>query len=131
MALEEPLPDQVSEARAQRLMQEIRCVACENEPISQSSAEIAGTMRVRVREMVSEGSTDAEVRAWFESRYGEFVLFRPSMRGVSGIVLWILPFAIFLLGCVGIVLLRRGGEQRSEIVPVGPDDYDHDNETVG
>ena len=72
------LDDPAEEARAQALMRELRCVACENEPISQSSAAIAEDMRSRVRAMVSEGASDDEVRDWFESRYGEFVLFPPS-----------------------------------------------------
>ncbi|MEM6410108.1 MAG: cytochrome c-type biogenesis protein [Pseudomonadota bacterium] len=130
MAFEEPLEDPSAEARAQRLMQEIRCVACENEPISQSSAEIAGTMRVRVREMVSDGASDADVRAWFESRYGEFVLFRPSTRGMSGLILWALPFTILLLGSVGIVLMRLSGEGSESVEPVEPESFDHDNGTT-
>lgn len=129
MALEEPLADPTAEARAQRLMQEIRCVACENEPISQSAAEIAGTMRVRVREMVDEGASDAEVRSWFEDRYGEFVLFRPSTRGVSGILLWGLPFTVLALGVCGILLSRRQSEAEKTIEAVSPEAFDHENGT--
>jgi len=130
MALEEPLADPTAEARAQRLMQEIRCVACENEPISQSAAEIAGTMRVRVREMVDDGASDAEVRTWFEDRYGEFVLFRPSTRGVSGILLWGLPFAVLALGVCGILLSRRQSGADKMIEAVSPEAFDHENGTI-
>ncbi|MEM9668837.1 MAG: cytochrome c-type biogenesis protein [Pseudomonadota bacterium] len=130
LAVEEPLVDTAAEARAQKLMQEIRCVACENEPISQSAAEIAGTMRVKVREMVSEGASDAEVRAWFESRYGEFVLFRPPARGVSGLVLWGLPFGILLIGASGIYLARRQRSGSGEVEAVSAETFDHDNGTA-
>ena len=56
------LDDPAEEARAQSLMRELRCVACENEPISQSSAAIAEDMRARVRAMISEGASDDDVR---------------------------------------------------------------------
>lgn len=97
LAQETTLPPQ-EEARAQALMRELRCVACENEPISQSSAPIAEDMRTRVREMVADGASDEQVRDWFEDRYGEFVLFRPKASGISGMLLWALPFMLLLIG---------------------------------
>lgn len=111
------------EARAQALMREIRCVACENEPISQSTSDIAGNMRERVRVMVAEGATDAEIRDWFEGRYGEFVLFRPNAQGPGGWLLWGAPFLLLLGGAVlGYGLFRRKGEAVEEIEAVAPED---------
>ena len=82
------LDDPEQEARAQDLMREIRCVACENEPISNSGSDIAADMRERVRTMVADGMSDQEIRDWFAERYGEFVLFRPSADGPGGWLLW-------------------------------------------
>lgn len=108
LAAEAPLDNAEEEARAQALMRELRCVACENEPVSQSAAPIAEDMRARIREMVGEGSTDQEVRDWFESRYGEFVLFRPKGNSLSGALLWIGPFALLGVGgLIGILTARR------------------------
>ena len=108
MAADVPLQDPAQEARAQELMREIRCVACENEPVSQSAAPIAEDMRERIREMISEGSTDQQARDWFASRYGEFVLFRPKGRGLSGLVLWGGPFLLLLAGgLIGWRAVRR------------------------
>jgi len=125
-----PLADPVLEARAQALMDEIRCVACENEPISQSGAEIAGDMRQRVRRMVEAGESDAAIRGWFADRYGEFVLFRPPATGASGLLLWGLPFGGLMLGGLGLgILFWRRGRRRgdAEIVPVAPDTFDVDH----
>ena len=71
------LADPAQEARAQSLEREIRCVQCENEPMAQSTADIAADMRRLVRERVAAGDSDAEIRAYFRQRYGDFVLFRP------------------------------------------------------
>ena len=108
MMADVPLQDPAEEARAQALMRELRCVACENEPVSQSSAPIAEDMRARVREMIMEGSSDQDVRDWFESRYGEFVLFRPKGRGFGGTILWAGPFLLLVAGAaIGILTTRR------------------------
>lgn len=125
MALDAPLEDAKAEARARALMEEIRCVACENEPISQSGAQIAGDMRIRVRQMVGQGASDTEVRDWFSARYGEFVLFRPSTSGTSGILLWGLPFGLLLLGAGGLLLARRKPSGPSYIEAVSPDAFDY------
>ncbi|MEM6666253.1 MAG: cytochrome c-type biogenesis protein [Pseudomonadota bacterium] len=99
---------EADEARAEDLMREIRCVACENEPISQSASDIAETMRVRVRELVAEGASDQDVRDWFAERYGEFVLFRPQTRDAADWLLWLLPFGLLIGGgAVAYTLLRR------------------------
>ncbi len=113
---EAPLDDSAQEARAQNLMRELRCVACENEPVSQSSAAIAEDMRTRVRVMISEGASDQEVRDWFEDRYGEFVLFRPKGSGLDGVLLWGAPL-LFLLAGGGVVamLSRRRGKAAKDI----------------
>lgn len=116
-----PLADPQEEARAQALMREIRCVACENEPISQSAADIAEDMRRVVREQVAAGRSDADIRDWFAERYGDFVLFRPPARDPSGWLLWGLPF-VLLAGGLGAVLAVRRRARREDIKPVPPED---------
>lgn len=113
---EAPLPDPAQEARAQALMREIRCVACENEPVSQSAAPIAGDMRVQIREMIASGATDTEVRDWFVSRYGEFVLFRPPARDVAGWLLWGLPFALLAAGAAIALSFARNGRRSPDVI---------------
>lgn len=121
-AAEGQLSDPQQEARAQDLMREIRCVACENEPISNSGSDIAADMRERVRTMVSDGATDTEIRDWFAERYGDFVLFRPPSRGVGGLVLWGTPFVLLLAGAaVAFVLRRQRSRTTAEIEPVDPE----------
>lgn len=110
------------EARAQALMREIRCVACENEPISQSASDIANNMRLRVRELVAEGASDDDVRTWFADRYGEFVLFRPPVRSPIDWVLWLGPFLILLLAGGLVALARSGSRKREPVESVPPED---------
>jgi cytochrome c-type biogenesis protein CcmH len=106
-ALVAPLPDPAQEARAQALDAEIRCVACENEPISQSTADIASDMRAMVRERIAAGDNDAQVRTFFARRYGDFVLFRPPFRGETA-ALWAAPLLLLAAGLLVILRLRQG-----------------------
>ena len=65
------LADPAEEARAQALEREIRCVQCENEPIAQSTADIAADMRRLVRERVAEITMRREpVNVSFQSAPG-------------------------------------------------------------
>lgn len=104
------LGDPVLEARAQALEREIRCVQCQNEPIAQSTADIAVDMRALVRERIAAGDTDGEIRAFFRERYGDFVLFRPPFDART----WVLWGAPLLLAGAGLAAVyanrwRRDG----------------------
>lgn len=122
-AAEGQLADPQEEARAQDLMREIRCVACENEPISNSGSDIAADMRDRVREMVDEGKSNSEIRDWFAERYGEFVLFRPPSGGLRGLLLWGTPFLLLVMGAgIAFLIRRRRREGETGIEPVAPEE---------
>lgn len=101
------LADPRQESRVLALEQEIRCVVCQNEPIAQSTAEIAGDMRDLVRERVAAGDSDAEIRDFFRARYGDFVLFRPPFDARTW-ALWGAPGALLLVGLLWVFGLRRG-----------------------
>ena len=118
-AAEAPLADAGKEARAQTLMRELRCVVCENEPISQSTADIAVDMRRVVRAQIDKGATDTEVRQYFVDRYGQFVSFRPPTDG-WGMALWAFPF-LLLAGVGGLVGFRTLRARKRDLTPL-PDD---------
>ncbi len=100
------LADPAQEARAQSLNLEIRCVQCENEPIAQSTADIAADMRRLVRERIAAGDSDAEIRAYFRQRYGDFVLFRPPMDSRTW-ALWAAPLLLAGAGLAAVFANRR------------------------
>lgn len=125
-AIVTPLADPAQESRAQALEQEIRCVVCENEPISQSTADIAEDMRKLVRERIAAGESDAEIRKFFSDRYGDFVLLRPGFNA-STLALWLGPL---LIGLIGVALAagafrkesRAGAADEAPAPHLDPDD---------
>lgn len=114
-AVDQPLPDPAQEARAQSLMRELRCTVCENEPVSQSTADMAVDARRKIRQLVGEGQSDGQVRDFFVERYGDYVSFRPS-----NLLLWLFPFAL-LVGAGAWLAFRGFGRRHKELKPV-PDD---------
>ena len=104
------------EARAQSLEMEIRCVACQNEPIAQSTADIAADMRDLVRAKIAAGDSDDQIRGFFRRRYGDFVLFRPPWDARTW-VLWASPLLLALIGLAAMIASAR----RSKGVALTPE----------
>jgi cytochrome c-type biogenesis protein CcmH len=95
------------QARYEHIIEEVRCLKCQNQSIKDSNAFLAGDLRREIRRMLSEGKTDDEIYDFLVARYGEFALYRPRMSGKT-LVLWIAPIALLLAGGLVLVnVLRR------------------------
>ena len=94
------------QARYEAIIDEVRCVQCQNQTIKDSNALIAMDLRREIRRLMGEGMTDAEVYNFLVARYGEFVLYRPRMSGIS-LVLWIAPAVFLLFGAIVVVRILR------------------------
>lgn len=103
---DEMLADPVLETRAQALDHELRCVLCRSESIASSNADWAADARVIVRELLTDGATDDEVKAFFVARYGDFVLMRPSISGVN-VALWLAGPILFLVVLLALAVRSR------------------------
>ena len=89
-------PEQLDAATAE-VAAELRCLVCRGQSILESQSDLAQEMRALTKELLAEGNTPAEVRGYFVARYGEYVLLRPSARGMNWIV-YLLPFGAILIG---------------------------------
>ncbi|MFP8965909.1 cytochrome c-type biogenesis protein [Pokkaliibacter sp. CJK22405] len=96
--------DPALQARYQQLIHELRCPKCQNQNIGDSDAPIASDLRQEVSSLLKDGKTDDEVRDYMESRYGDFVLYRPKVESKTW-VLWYGPFAILLMGALALIIL--------------------------
>lgn len=104
------LPDARAEARAEALMDEIRCLVCQGQSIADSDAELAGDMRDLVRRRIAAGETPADVRTWLIARYGGWISYKPNVGGAA-LPLWLLPLVLLIVG--GVVVARRVRKPRS------------------
>jgi cytochrome c-type biogenesis protein CcmH len=106
------------QAEFRGLIDELRCLVCQNESLSASQADLAQDLRREVYEMMRSGKSKAEVVEFLVARYGDFVLYAPPIKP-STYVLWFGPLALGLLGAV--VLLRtlkaKGRDGSDELSP--------------
>jgi cytochrome c-type biogenesis protein CcmH len=101
---DEVLSDVKLEQRARDLSMGFRCLVCQNQSIDESDAPLAKDLRILIREHLTKGDSDAEIKDFVVARYGEFVLLKPRFTA-STAILWATPFLIILAGFI--VILRR------------------------
>ena len=99
--------DPVLQARYEKLIEEVRCLKCQNQNIRDSNAFLASDLRREIRRMLAEGMSDDEIFDFLVARYGEFALYRPRMQGKT-LVLWLAPLLLLVAGGGTLfVILRR------------------------
>ena len=92
------------DVKTREIAKTLRCTVCQTENIWESGAPLAQQMREVVRERVQQGQSAEEIRAYFLSRYGDYILMQPPKRGINWLI-WIGPFALLLIG--GFFLYRE------------------------
>ena len=104
--------DPTKEARYKQLVDELRCLVCQNQNLAASNAELAQDMRRLTYEMVSKGASNEEVVLFMVERYGDFVLYRPPFK-TSTALLWVGPYILLAVGVLVLVMFirKRAGEQ--------------------
>ena len=101
--------DRAEELRFHALVSELRCVMCQNQSLADSNAPIAHDLRREVFDLMREGRSDVEIKDFLVGRYGEFVLYRPTLDGGTWL-LWFGPAVLLLAGGAVIVrIVRRRG----------------------
>ena len=111
-----PVGDIEEQTRA--ISAELRCVVCQNLSVADSPSEMAQQMRASVREQVEAGRSPQEIKDFFVSKYGEWVLLAPTNSGFNRL-LWWLPITVLVGGVITALLLVRRwtGRKASRIVP--------------
>jgi cytochrome c-type biogenesis protein CcmH len=107
--------DPVVEQRLIVISEELRCLVCQNESLAGSRADLAMDLRREIRTLIKDGKTDAEIRDYMVSRYGDFVLYRPQVKPMTW-VLWFGPF-LLLIGAVVVLVRMVRRSQRSAAAP--------------
>ncbi|MCZ6452495.1 MAG: cytochrome c-type biogenesis protein CcmH, partial [Deltaproteobacteria bacterium] len=110
------------EEQLRAISKELRCPVCQNLSVADSPSEMAQQMRALVLKQLKEGKSPEQIKAYFVSKYGEWILLSPTTKGFS-LLVWILPF-IALTGGILLAFLvarrwvqRKGESRPSEVDP--------------
>jgi cytochrome c-type biogenesis protein CcmH len=85
------------EAQFNVLTQELRCLVCQNQSLSDSNAPLAKDLRAQIFHMVKANKSNEEIKQYLVSRYGDFVLYTPPFIPLT-YLLWIMPGIMLVVG---------------------------------
>jgi len=97
MVSAQAMNEDLLQQKTKEVSQTLRCAVCQSESIWESNATLAIQMRDIIRERLIAGESPDEIRAYFVSRYGDYIVFKPRFRGIN-ILLWGGPFVLLALG---------------------------------
>ena len=100
------MSDSALDARVRAIAEKLRCPVCQGESIQASPAELAQQMRAVVREQLQAGKSEAEIKAFFVSRYGEWILLEPAMTGLN-VLLYVFPIVLVIGGLAFVFTIVR------------------------
>ena len=88
------------EAQYRGLIEELRCPKCQNQNLAASDAPIAQDLKQKTFDMVKDRRSDAEIRAYMQERYGDFISYKPPVRP-STWILWFFPPLLLVVLIIG------------------------------
>jgi cytochrome c-type biogenesis protein CcmH len=94
------------------VIEQMRCLVCQNESLAGSNADLAVDLRNEIYEMMKQGQGQDEVVKFMVARYGDFVLYDPPLKPTT-YPIWFGPLIIFIVGALVLVrILKRKSQSR-------------------
>lgn len=106
--------------RYEQLINDLRCVVCQNQSVAESQVDLARDLRRITRDMILDGKTDREIKDFMVQRYGDFVLYNPPFKPET-YLLWAAPVILLLIGAITVVTVvsRRSSESGDDADGMG------------
>lgn len=115
LTLAQGIPSLELDQRKDRLYEELRCPTCQGLSIKDSEATFSIQMREKVEELIQQGQSNEEIKAFFVDRYGEWILRSPPQRGLNWI-LWLLPGLLLILALFWICYRVFNSQRKSQVL---------------
>lgn len=101
---QEPTPIPVTDDQVNAIAKQLYCPVCENVPLDVCGTQACAQWRALIREQLSKGWTEEQIKQYFAEQYGARVLAEPPRQGLNWLVYIVPPVALLL----GAYLLFRG-----------------------
>lgn len=99
------------EARFIKLTTELRCTVCQNQNLADSDAPLAQDLRKEIHKMMLAGQNNDQITTFLVDRYGDFVLYRPAMKG-NTLALWLIPGVLLGIGAIAVFFTVRSRNRK-------------------
>ena len=113
-------PPATEAQRAYEIKETMLCPVCDGQNVLESNAPVAAAIRSQIDDLVDQGHTNDEIRAWMARQYGSDINANPPRSGLGALV-WILPVLAGVVGSGLLVLTFRKWRSGRRIEPSAED----------
>ena len=96
------IPAQLAMASTEReinIYKNIRCLVCQGQSLNDSNSDFAIDLKKVIKKKIINQESDQEIYKYLTERYGDWILFNPSLK-TNTFLLWAFPLLFALLGGV-------------------------------
>mgnify|MGYP001308807186 CR=1 FL=1 len=93
-------------AKETEMFKNLRCLICQGQSIADSNSEFAQTIKLVVKDQMIQGKSDKDIYKFLISKYGEWIVYKPSFNKTS-YFLWLVPYFILVLGGIIIFIIIK------------------------
>src|SRR5216683_685335 len=111
---------QTLDQRVHDVASQLKCLVCQGESVADSPATLSQQMRGIIRQQLQSGKSEQEVIQYFETRYGDRILWSPPWQGFTALA-WLVPIALLLGGILLLFLVLRSWQSQSDKSPLDAD----------
>ena len=91
----------------------LRCLVCQGQSIADSNSDFASTIKLVVQDQIKEGKTKEEIYDFLISKYGEWIVYKPTFTK-NNFLLWVLPYlALAFGGFIVFLKVRKNKHNRA------------------
>jgi len=93
------------------IIENLRCLVCQNQSLSESDSNLAKDLRSKVKNMLNSGKSEDDIYKFMSDRYTDYVLYNPPIKK-STFFLWFSPFLILFISLVYLYFSFRKNENK-------------------
>ena len=86
-----------------KITKNLRCIICQGQSVYDSDSEFAISLKLVVKEKLSEGMSEKEIYSYFRNKYGDWILYDPEFDKKT-YFLWLMPILMFIFG--GFIIIK-------------------------
>ncbi len=103
-----------------RIAHQLYCPVCENTPLDVCPTEACRQWRDLIRQQLSQGWTEDQIKQYFVQQYGARVLAEPPATGLNWLV-YVLPPLVIIAGAVLLLRAMRTWTKSPPAAPAQPE----------